>query len=251
MINWLIVEDNVSAREMLEELLSELYPNVDSITGVENITEGLEFIQKNKPELVFLDVELPDGTAFDLLKKINQIDFRIIFTTAHEKYALQAIKYSALDYLLKPINIEELENAIEKIDKEVERQSIDLKIKTLLTNIAEESNQCSRRIILKDKYGIQIVRIEDIIHLEAMGNYTKFFIKNREHPIVNSKILKEYVKLLPESSFFRCHQSHLVNIHYLSRYDKREGDMLVLEDGSKVPLATRKKEALLKIIESL
>lgn len=250
-MNWLIIEDNVSAKEMLEEFLLELYPNLDVIRGIDNITDGLKLIKEHRPELVFLDIELPDGTAFDLLKKLDKIDFKIIFTTAHEKYALKAIKYSALDYLLKPINVDELENAIEKAQEEVEKKNIEIKIKTLLKNIQDGDNHRSKRIILKDKYGIQIVNVHDIIRLEAMGNYTKFFVKNREKPIVNSKILKEYTKLLPELSFFRCHQSHLININCLSRYDKREGDVLFLEDGSKVPLATRKREALLKKIQDL
>jgi len=250
-MNIIIVEDNPSAKAMLEGVLLELYPTINSILAIDNITDGLKLIQAHQPDLVFLDVELPDGTSFELLQQLDSIDFKIIFTTAHEKYALKAIKYSALDYLLKPIDVEELVVAMEKVQETTEKKTIELKIKTLLKNIQEEDKQRSTRIILKDKYGIQIVNIEEIIHIEAMGNYTKFFVKNRPHPIVNSKILKEYVKLLPESLFFRCHQSHLINVNYLSRYDKREGDTLFLEDGSKVPLATRKREALLKKIQTL
>lgn len=250
-MNIIIVEDNPAAKAMLEGALLELYPSISSIRAADNITDGLKLLQAHQPDLAFLDVELPDGTSFDLLQQLDNIDFKIIFTTAHEKYALQAIKYSALDYLLKPIDIEELVDAMEKVQEETDKENVAIKIKTLLKNIQEEDQQRPTRIILKDKYGIQIVNIKDIIHLEAMGNYTKFFVKNRTHPITNSKILKEYTKLLPESSFFRCHQSHLINLNYLSRYDKREGDVLFLEDGSKVPLATRKREALLKKIQSL
>ena len=140
---------------------------------------------------------------------------------------------------------------MEKVQEETQKEIFDLKIKSLLQNIQDKDQQRPKCIILKDKYGVQIVNIQDIVHVEAMGNYTKFFIKDKAQPIVNSKILKEYVKLLPESAFFRCHQSHLININYLTRYDKREGDVLFLENGSQVPLATRKREALLRKIESL
>ncbi len=247
----LIVEDNPAAKALLEGALKELYPYLTSIRTSNTIADGLKQVQTDPPDLAFLDVELPDGTSFELLQQLNRIDFKIIFTTAHEKYALQAIKYSALDYLLTPIDLEELVAAMEKVQEDAEKENMALKIDTLLKNLQQDDQQRPKRLILKDKYGIQIVNIDDIIHLEAMGNYTKFFIKKRTQPIVNSKILKAYTKLLPEATFFRCHQSHLVNINYLSRYDKREGEVLCLKNGSRVPLATRKREALLKIIKTL
>lgn len=250
-MNVVIVEDNPAAKAMLESLLANLYPNLTIVGWSDTIAEGRTLIETKQPDLVFLDVELPDGTSFELLQQLDSLDFKIIFTTAHEKYALQAIKYSALDYLLKPIDVEELVLAMEKVQEDVEKETVGLKIKTLLKNLQSGEEQGPKRIILKDKYGIQIVNVDDIIHLEAMGNYTKFFIKDKPHPIVNSKILKEYVKLLPEATFFRCHQSHLINVNYLSRYDKREGEVLCLENGSKVPLATRKRDALLKRIQTL
>lgn len=246
-----IVEDNPAAKAMLESLLATMYPNLTIVGIGDTLAKGQQLIQTKKPDLVFLDVELPDGTSFELLQRLDAIDFKIIFTTAHEKYALQAIKYSALDYLLKPIDVEELVLAMEKVQEDAAKETVGLKIQTLLKNLQQGEAKRPKRIILKDKYGIQIVNVDNIIHLEAMGNYTKFFVKDKAHPIINSKILKEYVKLLPETTFFRCHQSHLVNLNYLSRYDKREGDILCLENGSKVPLATRKRDALLKRIQAL
>lgn len=171
------------------------------------------------------------------------IHFKIIFITAHEKYALKAIKFSALDYLLKPISPEELIQAVSKAKQEIQKEITGLKVNALLQNLEPHSNN-HKQIILKDKYGIQPTNISDIIRLEASGSYTQFFIQNQES-IVVSRVLKEYAALLPEEQFFRCHQSHLINLDYLLRYDKRDGDFLILKDGTKVPLAMRKKELLL------
>ncbi|MGB0525325.1 MAG: LytR/AlgR family response regulator transcription factor [Flammeovirgaceae bacterium] len=241
-----IIEDNPSAQRLLSNLI-EKYCTQLQVTGIaSNVEEGLLLIDSTQPDLVFLDVEMPDGTGFELLEKLPQINFKVIFTTAHEKYALQAIKFSALDYLLKPIELAELLDAIKKAEEEVQKDLAEVKIKTLLKNLGI-GQEHPKTIILKDKYGLQLTDVADIIRLEAMGSYTKFFIKDQA-PILISKVLKEYGGLLPTAQFFRCHQSHIINMDFLLRYDKREGDVLLLKDGSKVPLAVRKRDALLEVI---
>ena len=239
----IIIEDDISALRVLKNLIQDHCPDLQIIDTASNVQEGIQLIQKTSPELVFLDVEMPQGTSFDILQAFPRIDFKIIFTTAHEKYALKAIKFSALDYLLKPIDTDEFTQAIDKVRHEMQKEITNLKVSTLLQNLTNPSN-LSKQIILKDKYGVQPTNIEDIIRLEASGSYTQFFIEG-QNSIVTSKVLKEYAALLPEEYFFRCHQSHLVNLNYLLRYDKRDGDFLILKNGHKVPLAMRKKELLM------
>lgn len=244
----IIVEDNPAAQRLLSNLIGKYCKQLELLGIGSTIEEGLLLIDKHQPDLVFLDVEIGDKTSFDLLEQLPQVDFKVIFTTAHEKYALQAIKFSALDYLLKPVDLTELLDAINKAEEEVQKGLAEIKIKTLLNNVGGEQ-QLPKTIILKDKYGLQLVNVADIIRLEATGSYTKFFIKDQE-PLLISKVLKEYVSMLPTSQFFRCHQSHLINLSFLLRYDKREGDVLMLKDGSKVPLAVRKRDAFLDMIAS-
>jgi len=245
----IIVEDNPSAARVLRNLIREFSKDLQVLGTASNVIDGIKLVKEIIPELVFLDVELPPETGFELLQKLDTIDFKVIFTTAHEKYALQAIKFSALDFLLKPIDPEELEKAIRKAKETIEKEFEAIKIKTLLSNIKDEKD-FPQKIALTDKYGLQIINIKDIIRLEAQGSYTKFFIKNQEI-LTTSKILKEYEKMLPPTKFFRSHQSHLINLEFLLRYDKRDGDVLILKDGSQVPLAIRKKEILLNIIHKL
>ncbi len=248
MMKIVLIEDNPAARRNFLDLLDHYCSDIQFVGEAENVAKGIELIQNRQPDLVFLDIEMPDGTGFDVLQNLPEINFQVIFASSHEKYALKAIKFSALDYILKPIDPEELVQAIEKAKSEVTYHKTSKKVQTLIHNINDQQQNLTR-LVLKDKYGIQIVAVRDIIHLEANGSYTKFFIYEQGTLMV-SKGLKEYENILSSTQFFRCHQSHLINLDYLLRYDKRDGDYLVLKDKSKVPLATRKKEKLLSIINS-
>lgn len=243
-----LIEDNPAARRSFSQLLEEYCPDVKLIGEAENVAKGLDLLTNCSPDLVFLDIEMPDGTSFDILRKLPEINFQIIFASSHEKYALRAIKFSAIDYILKPIDPEELVNAIEKAKSELTNHKTSQKVQTLIHNTNNQEKDPTR-LVLKDKYGIQIVPVKDIIHLEANGSYTKFYIHEQDSLLV-SKGLKDYENILSSQQFFRCHQSHLINLDYLLRYDKRDGDYLVLKDKSKIPLATRKKESLLRIINT-
>lgn len=245
----IIIEDNHLARKFLSDLLSEHCPNIQLCGTASNIHEGRELIREVQPELVFLDVEMPQGTGFSLLENIKNIDFQVIFTTAHEKYALQAIKYSALDYLLKPVDVDDLLQAVEKAAQQQPQDVSALKIQTLLQNLDNQPSSV-KKLVLKDRYGMQIVKVQDIIRLEADGSYTKFYLNNGKTFTI-SKSLKEYDNLLPNKDFFRCHQSHLVNMEYLDRYDTRNGDMLQMIDGSEVPISRRKREMLIGKIQEI
>lgn len=223
-------------------------PVVNIIGVASNVSEGLELILKTSPQLVFLDVEMPDGDGFSLLQQVPDISFQVIFITAHEKYALKAIKYSALDYLLKPIDYDDLIQAVAKANEEIENEAVASKVQTLLENIGQQF-QTPPKLVVKDKYGVHVIRTQDIIRLEASGSYTKFVIQGQESLLI-SKGIKEYQDLLSPDLFFRCHQSHIINLDFLSRYDKREGDFLHLTDSSKVPLAVRKREVFLEKIKA-
>ncbi|MEM9340422.1 MAG: LytTR family DNA-binding domain-containing protein [Bacteroidota bacterium] len=243
----IIIEDNPSVRNTLSNMLSEYCPQVELVGEASNVLEGSALIMAKKPELAFLDVELPDGNTFELLKSLPSVDFQVIFITGHEKYAMNAIKFSALDFILKPIDPDDLVMAIQKAEEQVQKPDVDKKIQTLFQNL-ESKDDGPNKIILKDKYGLQIVSVDQIVRLEASGSYTTFVI-DQEEQLVISKGLKEYEQLLNAQKFFRCHQSHIVNLDYLKRYDKREGDFLQMVDGSMVPLAVRKKEILMEKIK--
>jgi len=242
-MNTIIIEDNHLARKFLTELLEEHCPNIHLQGTASNVHDGRKLIGDVKPDLVFLDVEMPQGTGFSLLENIKNIDFQVIFTTAHEKYALQAIKYSALDYLLNPVDLDDLLQAVEKAEEQQPKDVAALKIQTLLQNL-DTQPQSIRKLVLKDRYGMQIVKVADIIRLEAEGSYTKFYLNNGK-TLTISKSLKEYDNLLPAKDFFRSHQSHLVNTEYLDRYDTRNGDVLQMIDGSEVPISRRKRDMLI------
>lgn len=245
----IIVDDNQQARNFLRTLIQQFCPELKLLGSASNIQEGRFLIEQVNPELVFLDVEMPNGTGFDLLQQLPQVDFKVIFTTAHEKYALQAIKCSALDYLLKPIDIEDLLLAVGKAKEErqqsTEEGTSQLKVQTLLQNLQATSAQGEQKLLLNDKYGMQVTQVKDIIRLKADNNYTHFFIKDQP-PLLISKPLKDYESILPSQQFFRCHKSHLINLNYLLRYDKREDEVLILQDGSKVPVSRRKVDVLLE-----
>lgn len=248
MIHTIIIDDNPDAQEILEDLLKAHCQEVTLVGKADNIFEGKKLIKALNPNLVFLDVEMPNGTGFDLLQQLENIDFKVIFTTAHEKYALKAIKYSALDYLLKPIEVNELIAAVIKAQKREETQLAQLKIHNLLQNLSKSSAQ-NQKIVLKDKYGMQVTTIQEIIHLEADDCYTRFFIQNQD-PVMVSRPLKEYESLLPKELFFRCHKSHLINLDYLLRYDKKEDNIIILKNGNRVPVSRRKIEPLLHKLEN-
>jgi len=244
----IIIDDNLSAQELLEGLLQQYCPELTLLGKAVNIQEGEQLIADISPDLVFLDVEMPNGTGFDLLQQLKEVNFKIIFTTAYEKYAIRAIKFSALDFLLKPIDSLELLEAVKRAKESIQKEGVQLKVATLLQNLEQQAD-ADRKIMLRDKYGMQIAAVKDIIRLEAEKNYTKFFILNQA-PILVSKPLKDYENLLPKEYFFRCHRSHLVNLNYLLRYDKRDSEVLVLSDHSKIPLSKRKIDLLIDKIKN-
>jgi two-component system LytT family response regulator len=243
----LIVDDELSPREQSKRLLAEFFPEITVCAEAENVNSAYEAILIHQPDVVLLDVDMPDGTAFDLLKRLPQINFNIIFITAHEKYALQAIKFSALDYLLKPYTSGDFVESIRKAQRKEVAEDSSLKFNALLQNF---QHQQPSKIVLRTSDSIHVVQLNEIIRLQADGAYTTFYVLNRK-PIVVSKNLKEYDNLLENSGFIRTHQSHLVNSRYIVCFHKTDGGSLGLTDKTQVPVASRYKEKVLQAIERI
>ena len=235
MIKTVLIDDEKKAIDNLTIMLTEFCKNVEIVGTASSINDGIDVIQSKKPELVFLDIEMPHGTGFDLLSKLDIIDFQVIFVTAYNQYAIQAIKYNALDYILKPIDIDELKNSVDKIDlKEKINERIDKFIKNI--NAPEDV----KKIALADDGGYTMVNINDIIRCEASGNYTGFYVKNYK-PLTISRTLKYFEDLLPNHMFVRVHQSHLVNLEEVKKYYTTDGGYLLMNDDSTVSISRRKR----------
>jgi two-component system LytT family response regulator len=248
MINLLIVDDERKAREALRSVVQSYDPSI-TIHDAEGISSALPIVEEYKPNIILLDIQLSDGTGFELLKKIQPTASRVIFITAFEEYAVRAFRFSAVDYLMKPINPTELKSALDKALSAVEKDSFELRMKTLLGNMNQVSKE-QKKIVLKTTEQIFVIGIKDIIHLESDKNYTFFFIADGKKILV-SKTLKEYEELLSPYGFIRVHQSHLINVDFIDRYDKREGGFVVMKDQSSIPVSSRKKEDLIGLLGQL
>lgn len=213
------------------------------------VAEAVELINETCPDLVFLDINLPDGLGFDVLQQIDYKDFRLIVTTAFEEFALRAIKFSAIDYLVKPYSPEELHAAIRKASQSLQEDLNHLRLNALAENISSLAGAL-RKIVLKTAESLHLVNVSDIIRCEADGPYTRVYLLNDKKLMV-SKPLKELDQMLSGQGFIRLHQSHLVGFGHIERFDKAEGGTVVTKDGSRVPVASRKKESLLNTIDQL
>jgi len=244
----LIVDDELSAREQSKYLLATFFPQICICAEVNDVHSAYEAILVYQPDVVLLDVDMPDGTAFDLLIRFPKINFNVIFITAHEKFALKAIKFSALDYLLKPFTSGEFIEAIHKALRKEEESELSVKFNTLIQNFQNTTKL--NKVVLRTSDSIHVISIEDIIRLQADGAYTTFYLIGNKQ-IVVSKNLKEYESLLHQNGFIRTHQSHLVNAKYIVCYHKSDGGSLALSDKSTVPVATRFKEKVVLQLEQL
>ncbi|WP_456442042.1 LytR/AlgR family response regulator transcription factor [Psychroserpens sp.] len=240
MIKSVIIDNEKKSRKTLSNFLRKYCKNVEVLGEADGVSTGIELIKNKNPELVFLDIEMTDGTGFKLLESIEDIQFSVIFVTAYSAYAIKAFKISAIAYLLKPINPQELIEAIEKYQKEIGLKGIHNKLEVLLGN---QSNV--KKIAFPTSEGIELVKLNQIVHCEADDNYTSIFLAN-EKRIVVSKTIKEYDTMLSDFGFYRIHQSHLVNLDYIAKYNKNDGGYVVLENGKKLPVSRRNKQEFLE-----
>lgn len=243
-----LVDDDTSVRDNLKTLLSIYAKDCEVIAEANGVKSGIECLKKNKPDLLLLDVEMQDGTGFDLLSIYGKLDFNVIFITGHNAYAIKAFKYSAIDYILKPVDPEELKAAFQKARDAKNLEEQNLAVSTLVDN--KEKPDTDKKIVLKDTEAVYLVSVKDIIRCESEANYTKFYLLDGRKLMI-SKTLKEYDQLFENQSFFRSHQSHLINLLHFDRYEKREGGIVQMKDGSTVPVAVRKKDALMQALERI
>jgi len=248
MIGIALIEDEEKALKSIRTIVEDYCDNVVIKGTANNVDSAISLLNNTGVDLVLSDINLPDGTCFDILEQLDEIDFKIIFITAFEEYAIKAIKFSALDYLLKPIDPNELIEIIKNAQKHLEKENAGLKLEALLTNVRDFSEHL-KKIILKTAESIYIVDVQDIISCESDGPYTKFSLKD-DRKILVSKVLKEYDELLNGSGFFRVHKSHLINLNYIDRFNKTDGGYLVMKDGSCVPVSQRKRDRLLTFLEN-
>ncbi len=249
MITAILIDDDNNLRKGLRVMLERFAPDIKIIGEAESVKTGIVAIETLQPQVVFLDIHMADGTGFDILEQITKTKAHIVFITAHEQYALKAFKFSALDYLLKPVDPEELKKAIVKVKEILNTNNSFDHIDLLLENIRKKVDHF-KKIALPNNDGIHLYEIADIIRCEARDNYTEFFIKNSK-PVLTSKTLKEYEDLLMDHGFERIHQSHLINLAFLKSYMKNDGGYVIMADNANIPIAQRKKERLVELLKTL
>lgn len=234
-----IIEDREQIRKLLIAMINS-HSELELLGWADTVEKGVELLQTANPDLVLLDIELPDGTSFDILKKIPEHNFKIIFVTTHDSFAIEAFKYNAIDYILKPVDTETFFNSVNKAVTAFKKDNQEVQIQTLLNNI-NFPHQKSQKIILNTSDSMSVIEIKNIVRCEAEDSYTHFFLNDRKKVMV-AKSLKNYEELLHEHSFVRTHKSHLINLNHLDSFDKKSNSVL-LSDGCSVPVSVRKKEA--------
>lgn len=246
----IIIDDEKQAVASLEMELKEIQPKIEIIGVANSVKTGVALLNVETPDILFLDIRLNDGLGFDILQQINNFgNFRIIFTTAYDQYALEAFKHRAFDYLLKPIDPDELQQAISAISTEAQNNfSIP---ETQLDQIVTLSNAVSTesKIALNTGDGIYLKQLSKIIHIQSDGNYTKFFFDDTKRPMLISRTLKDFEDILTQSGFVRIHNSHLINVAHLESYHNKDGSYVIMSNGDSLPVSTRKKSNLLDVLK--
>jgi two-component system LytT family response regulator len=244
-IKALIVDDEDLARKNLEYMLNEHCPQVEVIGTAANAREGKKFIESNHIDLLLLDIEMPNGSGFDLLESLeDEVNFKVVFVTAYHDYALRAFRFSAVDYILKPINAEELQAAIDKVRPGEDREPRE-KIETLIDNMQRRGENLNK-IALASMEGLQFVNLDDVIYCESLDNYTQFYLVDGKRIMV-SKTIKHFEEVLDETRFYRVHRSNIINLKYIDKYVKGEGGYVVMKQGQRIPVSRRRKESFLQL----
>ncbi len=244
----LLIDNEPAIRDLLRSMIEALAPGKFTIDEAGGVQSGLLKIRNIQPDIVFLDVEMDDGTGFDLMRQIPEPGFQLIFTTAYNQYAIQAFKFSAVDYLLKPVDPAELDRSLTKAQQRLRDKDLSQQLSVLLQEVTKQQSH-DRKIVLKDIENTYFIRIADILYCEAEGTYTRFHLSGTS-PILVSKNLKEYESMLEPMGFIRTHHSYLVNPSRIVRFDKTDGGALILESGTSIPVSQRKKDQVMQTLES-
>ena len=249
MIASIIIDDEPDGREALRLALERYCPDVSIKKICGSAEEGVDAITQIMPELVFLDVQMPNMSGFDVLQKVSPVHFEVIFVSAYDQYAIKAIKFSALDYLLKPIDIDELMSAVRKVGERADLKGNDYRYQSVLNNIQYKPGRIER-LAVPSFEGIDFFNTDDIIYCQADGNYTTLFLRGRQHKLT-SRNLKDFESLLAESGFCRVHHSFLVNMKHIQKYIRGDGGYVILTEDHHVDISRRKKDEFLKLLDRL
>ncbi len=245
----IIVDDEKHCIDRLENLLLAHRNDVQVIGSYQSYSGALDAIAALHPDFIFLDVQLGDKTGFELLKALKSIDFDVVFTTAFDKYAVEAFRFSATDYLLKPILASDLEKSIGKLQKKVFTKDLSKKFDTLFHNLQQGKNS-SKKIGIPTVEGLNFIQIADIVRCESDINYTHI-VNTYGPPLTVARTLKQFEELLMDYNFFRVHKSHLINLSHVSKYNKGKGGVVTMSDGSEIEVSTRRKDLFLKRLRQM
>ncbi len=242
----IIIDDNPQAIISLKQDLADYCPEVKVIDTAEGVVSGVKLLKRQQPDVLFLDIQLQDGSGFDVLEILPEINFGVIFTTSSDAFAIKAFRLAAIDYLLKPIDPDQLQEAVERAAALTGNQKDSLE----LVRGSMQQGELPQHIALHTQEKIELIKINNITRCEASGNYTTFYFDNNK-PILVTKTLKEFDKTLKPHQFLRVHQSHLVNTEHIKAFVKTDGGYLVMKDGSKIPVSVRKRTMVMKFLEGI
>ena len=249
MIKAVIIDDEPAMQEVSSFLLSEYFPEIEQVGIANSVKSGIDLILEQNPDLVLLDIELTDGNSFQILQKLKPYNFKVVFITGHNSYAIKAIKFSALDYILKPVNEVEFQQAIQRAVEQINSNDDVTKQTEVLMDSYKKETQ-SKKLVLKTTESLHIIDISDIQFCRSDNSYTTFYLIDGEK-IVVSKSIKEYSELLTEYGFFRPHQSFLVNLNHVKKIDKLDGGFIIMKNKKEIPVSTRQKKYLINLLEEL
>lgn len=248
MIKAVIIDDDKQMRELNACLLSDNFPDIEIIGEADSVNSGVDIITETKPDLVLLDIEIKGGTGFNVLQKVRPYSFQVIFITGFNNFAIKAFKFSAIDYILKPVNEVEFIDAIEKAVTQININDNELQYDNFLSHYEKKTQ--SKKIVLRTSEALHLVDISNIVFCKSDNSYTTFYLDGGKEIIV-SKSMKEYASLLEEFNFVRPHQSFLVNTQHISKIDKSDGGFVILNNGKEVPVSARRKQSLLSALENI
>ena len=246
MIRTVLVDDEIDSIRVLETLLETNCPDVGIVGKADGVETALLAIQTLRPDLVFLDIEMKQGNAFDLLNQLQPLGFQVIFVTAFDNYAVRAFKYSAVDYLLKPVDADDLRSAVERVTLRSQEKNVMDQMKVLLESMGT-FQLSQQKMAVPTITGLLFIAVRDIVRFEAKGGYTVIHLSNSEQ-ILATRNIKDYEDLLPGNIFYRIHNSHIINLQKIEKYQKGRGGYVIMEDGTAIEVASRRREEFLRLL---
>src|SRR6185437_12559519 len=241
----ILIDDELPSLQNLQQKLGEFCPDIMVIATAQKPEEAIRLIEQNQPDVIFLDIEMPRMNGFKMLEEINEKDFDIVFTTAYNLYAIDAVRISAFDYLVKPVAVKDLQNCVARLFKDQLRQTPE-KLDVLRQNLSDSRSQ-SDKITISTNEGIEFIEIKEIMRIESSSNYSKIFFKDGRSLLV-TKLLKDFEEILLPYRFYRIHNSHLINLSYIKKYVRGDGGQVVMQNDEIIDVARRKKEEFLRLI---